>query len=438
MISIICYAFVFLVESFISFYYFEIKFDRKIKKLFLFSIFTLFGIFSFIFSQINSIPILNAIVYLVINYLILTFCYYTSIRSRIFNTLALTILMIASETIVMSLLTFLFDSSIEQIIPNDTYLLSLSVLSKLVFFICAYTLARFTTKEKKQESFMLSSFLCILPLSSIIWVICAHYICLTNEIFDSIKITLSICNVLILLSNVVVFYVYEYTLKTNKKYTEILMLQQKEKNTSDYYELLKEQNDNSKILIHDITKHLNTIKQLSGDKESNISQYISNIVDDFSILNPVDYCNNSIVNLITHRYHEICQKNNIKFSINIKIANIDFIKDHDITALLDNLLGNAVESVIQTSDKFIDFSICTRNSNFIFIKVSNSCNKKPEQTNGILKSSKNSSGIHGIGNVSIKRVIDKYNGNLEMVYDNNTKTFTTTIGINAKQQPIYN
>lgn len=43
-------------------------------------------------------------------------------------------------------------------------------------------------------------------------------------------------------------------------------------------------------------------------EDSNISQYISEIVEDFSVMNPVDYCKNSVVNLVTHRYYEICKK----------------------------------------------------------------------------------------------------------------------------------
>ena len=237
-------------------------------------------------------------------------------------------------------------------------------------------------------------------------------------------------------SNIIVFYINELIIKYNHKYTQILLDKQKEKNTSNYYELLREQNENSKVLIHDITRHLNTVKQLSEDKDSNIAKYISEIVNDFSVMNPIDYCNNPTVNLITHRYYEICKKNNINFSINIKNANIDFIKEHDITALLDNLLENAVESALQTNDKFIDFSICTRNSNFVIIKVSNSCNKKPKYINGNLVSSKNTSCTHGIGTRSIKRVVAKYSGNLEMKYDSDSNTFTSTIGLNSNSQTI--
>ena len=233
------------------------------------------------------------------------------------------------------------------------------------------------------------------------------------------------------MSNIIVFYLHETTIKINRKYTQILLDYQQEKNTIDYYDLLRKQNENSKILIHDITKHLKTIQQLSENKDSNISKYISEIVDDFNIMNPIDYCNNPTVNLITHRYYEICKKNNINFTISIKNANIDFIKEHDITALLDNLLENAVESALMTNEKFIDFSISTRNSNFVIIKISNSCNKKPKYIDGTLVSSKSTSGMHGIGTRSIKRVVEKYNGNLEMKFDNDTKTFTSVIGINS-------
>ena len=67
----------------------------------------------------------------------------------------------------------------------------------------------------------------------------------------------------------------------------------------------------------------------------------------------------------------------------------------------------------------------------VIIKISNSCGRKPKYIDGTLVSSKSTSGMHGIGTRSIKRVVEKYNGNLEMKYDNDTKTFTSVIGINS-------
>ena len=245
------------------------------------------------------------------------------------------------------------------------------------------------------------------------------------------KFPLVFSNLLSLLSNIAVFYVHDNTIKTNHKYTDILIEQQKEKHNIEYYELLKKQNQNSRVLIHDINKHLRTIKQLSMGNHC-IEQYINEISDDFSIFNPVDYCNNTIVNIITHRYYEICKKNNITFTLNIKEANLDFMKEHEITALLDNLLENAVEAASLSKERFIDFSICTRNSSFVIIKISNSCDAKPNFKNGLLVSSKGTTGIHGTGTKSIKRVVSNYNGNLNMRYDDSNHSFTVTIGIYFK------
>ena len=435
MISNICYALVFLIEILISFYYFDFKFERKISAKFIPIFIIPTGLILYAINFIE-IPLINAISFYVCNFTVLIVCYNTNIKSALYTNFILLFFMIITELIVVFPFSVLFNFSLFESQSDDFILIIQAIISKLFYFIFIYLILKISEKESKSSSPKFSILLCVLPIASIILLHTNVYLCTIYSVSNGFKIAIIIGNILVLLSNIIVFYVYELTIRINQKYTQILLDKQKEKNTSDYYELLREQNENSKVLIHDITKHLNTIKQLSEDKNSNIAQYISEIVNDFSVMNPIDYCNNPTINLITHRYYEICKKNNINFSINIKNANIDFIKEHDITALLDNHLENAVESALQTNDKFIDFSICTRNSNFVIIKISNSCNKKPKYINGILVSSKNTSGMHGIGIRSIKRVVAKYNGNLEMEYDSDSNTFTSTIGLNSNSQTI--
>lgn len=433
MISNICYAIVFLIESLISFYYFDFKFKRRISKKFIPISILLSGLVLYIINLIE-IPLINAVCFYVCNFIILRICYNSSIKSGIFANFVLLFLMIITELIVILPFSVVSRFSLFESRSDAFILIIQAIMSKLLYFIFIWGVLKFSEKESKSTGSKFSLLLCVLPMASIILMHTNVYLCTFYSVNDNYKIAIIIGNILVLLSNVIVFYVHELTIKINQKYTQILLDKQQEKDTIDYYKLLGEQNENSKVMIHDITKHLNTIKQLSEDKDSNIAQYISEIVNDFSIMNPIDYCNNPTVNLITHRYYEICKKNNINFTISIKNANIDFIKEHDITALLDNLLENAVESALMTNEKFIDFSISTRNSNFVIIKISNSCNKKPKYIDGTLVSSKSTSGMHGIGTRSIKRVVEKYNGNLEMKFDSNTNTFTSTIGINSNIQ----
>lgn len=435
MISSICYTFVFLVEILISFYYFDFKFERKITKksilLFMTVNFSILYILHFC-----EIPIVNLLGFFACNFLVSRICYKTKLKTALFNNLILLFLMIVTEIIVFYFSSIIFRIDLFESYNDDYILIIQAVICKLLYFLSVHLIIKISQNENTDGNSKFSILLCILPIASIILMHTTIYLCIIYPVNEKFKLSLVLGNLLLLFSNIIVFYINELIIKYNHKYTQILLDKQKEKNTSDYYELLREQNENSKVLIHDITKHLNTIKQLSENKNSNVSQYISEIVNDFSVMNPIDYCNNSTVNLITHRYYEICKKNNIIFTINIKNTNIDFMKELDITSLLDNLLENAVESTLQTNDKFIDFSICTRNSNFIIIKLSNSCNKKPKYINGILVSSKNTSSTHGIGTRSIKRVVAKYNGNLEMKYNSEAKTFTSTIGLNSNSQTI--
>ncbi len=430
MISNICYAVVFLIESFISFYYFDFKFKRRISKKFIPISILLSGLVLYTINFIE-VPLINAVCFYVCNFIILRICYNSNIKSGIFANFILLFLMIITELIVIFPFSVVFRFSLFESQSDAFILIIQAIMSKLLYFIFIWSVLKFSEKESKSTGSKFSILLCFLPIASIILMCTNVYLCTAYSVNNNFKIAIIIGNILILLSNIIVFSLHETTIKINRKYTQILLDYQQEKNTIDYYDLLREQNENSKILIHDITKHLKTIQQLSENKDSNISKYISEIVADYSVMNPIDYCNNSVVNLITHRYYEICRKNNIIFTININNTNLDFMKEYDITALLDNLLENAIESALLTNDKFIDFSICKRNSNFVIIKISNSCDRKPKYINNILVSSKNTLGMHGIGTRSIKRVVAKYNGNLEMKYDNDTKTFTSVIGINS-------
>jgi len=378
MILHICYLLIYVCEAFISFFYFGSKFNTKVKPIFLFLTYAGFGLLAFVASRIDNIPLLNAFIYIISNYIILTFCYSTSFKSRVYNTLALTVTMIVTETIVMNFLSLFFDTTLYNISNNTIYLITLSALSKLLFFIAVYLYSKFTNKENKTEKSFLPLFLCVLPVSSVIWMVSTYYLSLTSNFDGIFKTIFSLCNVFILFSNIIVFYVYERTVKTNKLYTELLLTKQKEKDSETYYELLRTQNDNSKILIHDITKHLNSILMLSTDNNTDIHSYVKNIIEDFTIMNPINYCNNSLLNLIVYRYAAICKKEQIEFDVNIQSCDLFFMAEPDITALFDNVLENAIEATRKSNDKKITFTIDIRNTNFLVIKVINPCVVKPK------------------------------------------------------------
>jgi len=427
MINIIGYLTVYFIEALVSLFYFDSKFSRKVNIPLLFVSFSVFYVTSFIISQLG-VSILNLITFIIGNFLILFFNYKTNIKSCIFNSALLAALMIVTELLV--------SYSLFAIIPMDildgsnwskSVFIFYSTMSKLLYFISVYIISKISVKEKSETNLNTILLLSFFPLGTVITMLASSFIYGNYNLTDTLRILLIISNIIMLLSNMIVFYVHEQTIKANKTNTELLLTQQKEENTSDYYNLLKQQNENSKVLIHDITKHLNSIKMLSSNENIDINSYINYIIDDFNIINPVDYCSNALLNLITYRYSATCKNENIKFDINIQNAKLDFMNEPDITALFDNLLENAIEAAKQADEKSIDFSIDIRNTNFLVVCVTNSSNKKPLVVNGNIITSKKDSDLHGIGMKSIKRVVKKYDGNINTCYDEKDKTFTSTI-----------
>ena len=108
-----------------------------------------------------------------------------------------------------------------------------------------------------------------------------------------------------------------------------------------------------KIVMHDIKRHLNAIKSIAKDKA--VTEYIDDFIEDFSINKSVDYCNNPMVNSIVNRYKSFCDKFGVKMNIDIRSADFSFMSEPDITALLDNLLENAVEAAQKYRERIYRF-----------------------------------------------------------------------------------
>jgi sensor histidine kinase YesM len=84
----------------------------------------------------------------------------------------------------------------------------------------------------------------------------------------------------------------------------------------------------------------------------------------------------------------------------------------DICSLFSNILDNAIEAnekVEKDSPKWIHFS-CERRGNMLVVNVSNPVAGKLEEREGRLQSTKKDEGIHGLGMISMQRVVESYHG----------------------------
>ncbi len=434
MIEIISYIFVYLAEVFISLLYFDNKYERKrrIKTVILYAIIT-----TTILYLINflNMPYINLLAFLVLNFLLIKISYNASFVSAIFSSIILCVFMVSTE-LVMLFILYLLNITTSVFQSNGDLIILQAVLTKTTYVLFVFIAAKIASKEETRKSYFKTLLLCLLPISSIMLIVINIDINVLYDIDDDLKLLFLTGSVLVLVSNVIVFIFNEFTIKTNIRYTQLLLEQQQVMETSKYYDLLKVQNSNQRVLMHDINKHLKSINQfttVSDDKNEcilKIQNYLNNIDKAFSISNQVDYTNSPQLNLITYRYKELCTKNDIDFHISIRNCDISFMSSPDITALFDNLLENAFEASLNSENKYINFSIYVRNTNYLIVHIKNSYLTTPTIKNNNFVTSKSSKDVHGIGTRSIKKVLKKYNGIANITFDEDIKEFSAIITFN--------
>ena len=163
--------------------------------------------------------------------------------------------------------------------------------------------------------------------------------------------------------------------------------------------------------------------QLLLQKESDSAQYYEMLLSQL--------CNHETLNAILTRYGRNCRDRHISFHADIRSGIIDFIADADITSLFCNLLDNAIEAAEHISDSFIEVSAYRREKTpFVVITVVNSSGKNPfDEQSGILNTTKANKYKHGFGIKSIRKIVAKYHGNMQMYYNQESLTFHTIITV---------
>ena len=164
-----------------------------------------------------------------------------------------------------------------------------------------------------------------------------------------------------------------------------------------------------------------------------IKEYINGLLGEISKLNNMGKTQNRLLDVILSKYTSICEEKNIELEIDIVTDNLSIMNNNDISSLFNNLLDNATESAEKSENKKMLIQITNVMNSYRKISVINSCDTAPDTKNGELVTTKKNKETHGLGTKSIKKIVDKYDGELDWEYDENAKQFKFTILIPINQ-----
>lgn len=424
MTKIITDIFMYLFEFLLFWYYSDSLFDAKKDTSKRVSLMLLNTVFLGVIYQLN-ITYINAILMFVTYVLLLLYLYNISLKTAVFHSLIFMVVMLASEILVMAISSVLYKGFNAFESSPSAYLVMIPT-SKLIYFsLMIIILKLFAQKEKNEQCNKYFWLLFIMPLTSIMVLVCFRYIAYQMQLTKVMSILWIISCIGLLFANILVFIIYEYSLKNKKELYELKVIQDREEQDKRYFEIIEQSNKDMRIFSHDIKNHLTQIRNLENIEA--VQSYINSIYPNIEKFSFTGISKNKMLDLIISKYVTLCEKKNIKFSVDVKTANLAYVSDSDLSTLMNNLLDNAVEAAEQADERFIQVYIFSKGNMHDGLVIKNSCAISPKAENGELKTTKQNKKTHGVGTKSIRKTLKKYDAVYGWKYDENSKIFETDI-----------
>ena len=324
--------------------------------------------------------------------------YTKSIKMNLFVTSSVYLIHMGCDTIS----TFLFVNYRD----GDSFNQFFEVITIFLILICELLTERIVNTKRQKENVRNLS-LSLVPLCSI-GMFCAMVY--TGSVTEKGIIITSVGLILI---NFFVYYLYNILSNMLLIEFENRMLRQRVQDYARQMDILLQNEEKVKALRHDMKHHLSELKILAARKGNrDIEEYIDDMGEFLTNPNEIVSSGNteidSLMNYMLRRARQELTIVNVDVHLPSEVSHI-----FDINVILGNLLENAIDAAAQTREKRLDFRL-ELTQGFLRLQIENSYNGQMKQDRGKLLTTKTGQGLHGIGLENVRKIVEKYDGKMEI------------------------
>lgn len=187
------------------------------------------------------------------------------------------------------------------------------------------------------------------------------------------------------------------------------------------YKRLEESYNRTRELRHDLKNHLFILRGIAenGTRDELLS-YMNTMVDTVEESTYISVSKNSAVDAILNEKLILAQKHGIATQYEVCDLQDTHVQPMDLCAILSNALDNAVEAnekLPEQQARYIRLKIDSDEKSLV-ISVENPVLEPPKKRAGKYVTTKDDGENHGIGLKSIKKTVEKYNGDMMLRCEN--------------------
>lgn len=214
----------------------------------------------------------------------------------------------------------------------------------------------------------------------------------------------------------IVFYLFMLmmqvlTLIAARDRSELLAMQTIWAEEKRQYRLTKENIDAINIKCHDLKHQIRHLRE-TGQVDP---AYLESLEQSVNLYNSAVRTGNETLDVVLTDKRLHCATHNIQFTCIAEGEKMNFMEAMDIFSLFGNMLDNAIEyeAELPPDKRFIHLSVRPA-SQMLVIHVENHFEGRVQLRDGLPLTTKGDKAGHGYGMRSIRRIVDKYGGNLEI------------------------
>ena len=389
--------------------------DSVIAEIFSYVAYFAISTIVYLFFYIPVILMMSNIVML----FLLTFNYHTTMKKRILSVVLIYLSLLCIEMIVVLISGYI-----------DFHLLKTSqyasvfgiLLIRILTFVLVAVLSGFRNLKRGMDiptEYWLNVLL--LPISSIVILI------LLFEYGKFSMIPLLVCISLLLLINIGTFYLYDRMILMAENKTQMLLTLQQNEYFQMQIAMMKSSMEGVRVLRHDLKNQLCALQAIaqSGNIKA-VNKHIDDLIGaNESTKNYADSGNINIDSILNYKIFE-AEQAGIPVTLQCNIPSSLYVASVDVCSILGNLIDNAIHACtrVQLGKRQINISI-RYDKKCLMIVVVNTYDGKLIYKNGNIESSNVDKERHGVGLLSIRKSVEKYDGIMEI--ENTNELFKVVI-----------
>lgn len=195
----------------------------------------------------------------------------------------------------------------------------------------------------------------------------------------------------------------------------------------DMAEEIRRIQEQIRALKHDMKNH--TLVMLSYLEENRVEEakaYAGELLDKLNKMYTYVNVGNSLLNYIINNKLSAAKEQGIEIKAEIENLAFDYMDSVDFSALLNNLLDNAIHGALESKSPKLEVQISAKKG-FDIITVKNSIDESVLERNPEFVSTKGEPG-HGYGMKQIRSIVEKYNGDIDIYEKENQFIVSIMLG----------